>query len=286
MKKISFILLVVLGSVLTSAAQDTSYRILSESDYTAKAKLGGNFSFGSRQVKLVVYEYPSTDVDGKAVTISGVIMIPSNILDGSVPCDGVVMYNHYTVGSPDDVPSKCGKGLNDISALVANPLRPNYIIVACDYIGYGSSADHMVSYISGDTNSRNALDGLLAARQFFKDRDIPQGKYLFNVGFSQGGTVSMFAAKLTDTEKKYKDMFLRMRKDKQDLLGWRTARFREDLFRLCGAGCLRRSRRCGHDAHLRQRELSSRHRLQGYVPGTRCLEGARLFQDQGQERDR
>ena len=206
MKKLTIILLALVASVLTSAAQNASYRILSESDYTAKAKLGGSFSFGSREVKLVVYDYPSTDADGKAVTISGVIMIPTNILDGSVPCDGVVMYNHYTVGSPDDVPSKCGKGLNDISALVANPLRPNYIIVACDYIGYGSSADHMVSYISGDTNSRNALDGLLAARQFFKDRDIPQGKYLFNVGFSQGGTVSMFAAKLTDTEKKYKDI--------------------------------------------------------------------------------
>ena len=94
------------ASVLTSAAQDASYRILSESDYTAEAQLGGNFSFGSRQVRLMVYDYPSTDADGKAVTISGVIMIPSDILDGSVPCDGIVMYNHYTVGSPNDVPSK------------------------------------------------------------------------------------------------------------------------------------------------------------------------------------
>ncbi len=206
MKKITLILLALVALVLTSAAQDTSYRILSENDYTAKAKLGGNFSFGSREVKLVVYDYPSTDADGKTVTISGVIMIPTNILDGSVPCDGVVMYNHYTVGSPDDVPSKCEKGLNEISALLANPLRPNYIVVASDYIGYGSSIDHNVSYICGDTNGRNALDGLLAARQFFKDRDIPQGKYLFNMGFSQGGTESMFAAKLTDTEKKYKDI--------------------------------------------------------------------------------
>ena len=206
MKKITLILLALVALVLTSAAQDASYRILSENDYTAKAKLGGNFSFGSREVKLVVYDYPSTDADGKAVTISGVIMIPTNILDGSVPCDGVVMYNHYTVGSPDDVPSKCEKGLNEISALLANPLRPNYIVVASDYIGYGSSIDHNVSYICGDTNGRNALDGLLAARQFFKDRNIPQGKYLFNMGFSQGGTESMFAAKLTDTEKKYKDI--------------------------------------------------------------------------------
>ena len=216
MKKITLILLALVALVLTSAAQDTSYRILSESDYTAKAKLGGNFSFGSREVKLVVYDYPSTDADGKTVTISGVIMIPTNILDGSVPCDGVVMYNHYTVGSPDDVPSKCEKGLNEISALLANPLRPNYIVVASDYIGYGSSLDHNVSYICGDTNGRNALDGLLAARQFFKDRDIPQGEHVCR------------------QTHRYREE-VQGHPFRQDLLGWWSARFRADLFHLRGA---------------------------------------------------
>lgn len=180
------------------------YTILSECDTTVKARLSGSFSFGSRQVRHIVYEYPSADADGKAVTISGVIMIPSDILDGSSPCDGVVMYNHYTLGSPEDAPSLGGDGLSAISAMLSNPLRPNYIIVASDYIGYGSSIDHNVSYISGDTNGRNALDGLLAARRLFEDRGIPQGKYLFNLGYSQGGTESMFAAKLTDTEEKYR----------------------------------------------------------------------------------
>ncbi len=203
MKKISFILMVLMFSVLSSTAQD-AYRIISERDTTVKAQLGGSFSFGSREVKYIVYEYPSTDADKKAVTISGVIMIPSNILDGSVPCDGVIMYNHYTIGSPEDAPSKGGKGLEAISGMLSNPLKPNYIVVASDYIGYGSSIDHNVSYICGDTNGRNSLDGLLAARQLFEDRQIPQGKFLFNMGFSQGGTESMFAAKLTDTEAKYK----------------------------------------------------------------------------------
>ena len=80
------------------------------------------------------------------------------------------------------------------------------MFVAADYIGYGSSIDSNVSYISGDTNSRNALDGLLAARQLFEDRQVPQGKYLFNMGFSQGGTVSMYAGRLTDTDDKYRDI--------------------------------------------------------------------------------
>ena len=184
-------------------AQNANYNILAERDTTVKAKIE-SVTLGSRDVKYIVYEYPSTDPDNLPVTISGVIMIPSEIVSGQMPCDGIIMYNHYTVGGVEDVPSQGGDGLAAISALVSNPLKPNYIVVACDYIGYGSSISHPAAYLCGDTNARNCLDGLLAARQLLDDKQIPQGKYLFNLGFSQGGTESMFAAKLTDTEDKYK----------------------------------------------------------------------------------
>jgi len=184
-------------------ASDYDYKILHRADTTVKAKLG-SISFGSRDVRFYVYEYPSTDPDGRPVTISGIIMAPSAIVDGSEPCDGVIMFNHATIGSPSQAPSQ--GGLDVPSAVLANPLRPNYIIVMSDYIGYGSSIDHPVAYLSGDTNARNALDGLLAARQLFADENIPQGKYLFNMGYSQGGTESMYAAKLCDTDAKYKSI--------------------------------------------------------------------------------
>jgi hypothetical protein len=72
-----------------------------------------------------------------------------------------------------------------------------------DYIGYGSSIGHQIAYLCGDTNARNCLDGLLAARQLLDDKQIPQGRFLFNMGYSQGGTESMYIAKLRDME--YKD---------------------------------------------------------------------------------
>ena len=204
MKKTSLIFLALVASVLTCAA-DNTYKIISERDTMMKAKLEG-ISLGSRQLRHIVYEYPSTDADGNNVTISGVIMIPSEVFDGSTPCDGVIMYNHPTIGNPKDAPSQGGKALEPVSIFMASPLKPNYIYVLSDYIGYGSSIDSDVSYISGDTNSRNALDGLLAARQLFQDKNIPQGKFLFNVGYSQGGTVSMYAGRLTDTDEKYKNI--------------------------------------------------------------------------------
>ena len=202
MKKL-YSMIFLLTSLITVQAQDISYNILSEHDTTVKAQLSG-LTLGSREVKHIVYEYPSTDPDGQPVNISGVIMIPSDVVNGQTPCDGIIMYNHYTVGNVEDAPSQGGDGLTAISAMISNPLKPNYIIVASDYIGYGSSVSHPAAYLCGDTNARNCLDGLLAARKLLEDKQIPQGKYLFNIGFSQGGTESMFAAKLTDTDDKYK----------------------------------------------------------------------------------
>jgi hypothetical protein len=199
MKKISFLLLILVASVLSSAAQDASYKIIYDRDTVVKARVG-SFSLSSRPVRRIIYVYPSKDADGKPATISGVIMIPSDIIDGT-PCDGIILFNRATLGSPDDCPSTGNQEL--INGLIANPLKPNYILVMSDFIGYGSSSQYPMFYHSGDVNARNSLDGLLAARQILDDQQLPQGKYLFNLGFSQGGSESLYVAKLRDME--YKD---------------------------------------------------------------------------------
>ena len=199
MKKTTIILLALIASVLTSAAQDINYKIIYDRDTVVKARVG-NFSLSSRSVRRIIYEYPSKDADGKPATISGVIMIPSNIIDGT-PCDGIMLFNRATLGSPEDCPSAGNQEL--INGLIVNPLQPNYILVMSDFIGYGSSSQYPMFYHSGDVNARNSLDGLLAARQILTDENLPQGKYLFNLGFSQGGSESLYVARLRDME--YKD---------------------------------------------------------------------------------
>ena len=187
--------------VLTSAAQGSAYKILSECDTTIYAIVEG-ITLGSRDVHHIVYEYPSKDFEGEKITISGVIDVPSNVYDGSAPCDGVILYNHYAESTTTGAPSIQGEEVPN--GILGSPLKPNYILVISDYIGFGSSADRPQAFLCGNVNARNSLDGLLAARQLFEDRQIPQGKYLFNVGFSQGGTETMQVAKLRDME--YKDL--------------------------------------------------------------------------------
>jgi len=199
MKRLTTTVLVLVLTAFRAAAQDVAYTILSEADTVIKTRVAG-ITLDSRAVRRYVYEYASKDADGHPATVSGVVMIPQNVLEGT-SCDGIMLFNHATLSSPEDAPSQGNAEL--VNGLIANPLRPNYILVMSDYIGYGSSASHPLFYHSGDVNARNILDGLLAARQLLNDRNIPQGKYLFNLGFSQGGSESLYVAKLRDME--YKD---------------------------------------------------------------------------------
>ena len=200
MKKFILTTIVMLCACLLSVSAQDAYKILSECDTTVKAKIE-QVTLGSRDVRHFVYEYPSKDGDGQPVTISGIVMVPADIANGTTPCDGIILFNHHTIGGPEQAPSQ--GGLDVPSGILANPLKPNYIIVMSDYIGYGSSIGHKIAYLCGDTNARNCLDGLLAARQLLDDKQIPQGRFLFNMGYSQGGTESMYIAKLRDME--YKD---------------------------------------------------------------------------------
>ena len=94
MKKTAIIILALVACVLTCAAEEYTYKIIAEADTTIKTRAGG-VTLYSRNVRRYVYEYPSKDVDGKPVTISGVIIIPSEIAKGTAPCDGIMLFKIY-----------------------------------------------------------------------------------------------------------------------------------------------------------------------------------------------
>ena len=141
----------------------------------------------SRAMHRIDIAYPSVDAKGNAIRLSGSIVIPGNVYDGSSPVDGVVLYNRYTQMQPECCPTR-GFAQGEF-VFMCTPLQPNWILVESDFYGFGITSDHVVDqyYVYGDANGHASIDCLLAARKVLDERGISQGKYLFNVGVSSGG---------------------------------------------------------------------------------------------------
>ena len=78
--------LTLLAAVMMTVAnaQEAAYKILHQCDTTVKAQMEvGGLSLGSRDTHYIVYEYPSKDGEGKPVTISGVVLVPSDVANGT-----------------------------------------------------------------------------------------------------------------------------------------------------------------------------------------------------------
>lgn len=149
-----------------------------------------------RDVRVLRYLYPSVDPSGDPVTLSGIIVIPKNILDGDAQSNGILLFNHFTIANYREAPSE---DYNYLEAMfIANPLAINYIIVESDFYGFGTSVRFPQAYLYGQTNAKASLDGLAAAKVLLENMGINYGKYLFNVGYSSGGFDALAVQKEVD----------------------------------------------------------------------------------------
>lgn len=129
----------------------------------------------------IVVEYTSVAADNtSAQRVSGVITIPNG------PIMGIMIDNHYTMTSNDEVPSVIG------TTSAGHFLGSLYCIVAADYVGYGKSADLLHPYLCHKVCARNSIDLALIAQDILQKRGVNTDKLeLYNMGYSQGGAVAM-----------------------------------------------------------------------------------------------
>lgn len=141
----------------------------------------------SRDMHRIDIAYPSVDAKGNAIRLSGSIVIPGNVYDGSSPVDGVLLYNRYTQMQAECCPTS-GFAQGEF-VFMCTPLQPNWILVESDFYGFGITSDHIIDqyYVYGDANGHASIDCLIAARKVLDERGISQGKYLLNAGVSSGG---------------------------------------------------------------------------------------------------
>ena len=151
-----------------------------------------------RPVTRLNYFYPSTDPFGEPISLSGTIIIPDEIWNGEKSSEGIMLFNHYTVFHRDEAPTRGYAPLE--SMFMANPLKPNYIVVESDFYGFGSTVRFPQAFLQGTNNARASLDGLLAARRILEEMGIDYGPLCFNLGYSSGGFDALATQKLRDME--------------------------------------------------------------------------------------
>ena len=82
------------------------------------------------------------------------------------------------------------------------------LVVAPDYLGYGSSVSTTHPYMCTTLTARNVVDGILAAMEYIVTQKNNLGKsyrfasdyYTWNVGYSQGGAATLAVHKYLETE--------------------------------------------------------------------------------------
>lgn len=153
-----------------------------------------NFSQGSRVVELSG-TYPSIDLDGNPVRLSGKVVMPAN---GKAKC--AILVSHYTIGSNAEAPSNTFP-LEGVLAHLG------YVLIFPDYLGYGVTSEYTHPYLVLEQTARNEADMLFAVMPFLQaagvEFEYPDGLML--MGYSQGGANTM--ALLYYLETNYPDLF-------------------------------------------------------------------------------
>ncbi|MBC7841178.1 MAG: alpha/beta hydrolase [Gemmatimonadaceae bacterium] len=138
--------------------------------------------------------YQSTAVDGAAVPVSALVIVPT-----APPADSfrkVVTWAHGAVGvaprcAPSLIPGvRYAPAIPGLDSLIA----AGYVITATDYQGLGTDGPH--PFLIGRAEGANVLDAVRAARSM---PEAQAGKDFLIWGESQGGHAALFAGQLAAT---------------------------------------------------------------------------------------
>ena len=134
-------------------------------------------------IDVAAIEYNTTGVDGKQVTVSGVIAIP----EGTISYEHLLSIQHGTLDM-EDAPSK------QLFYYEMMPVVSGHIVVMADYLGYGSSQtpDCQHPYLHNKLTGTVCADMIEAAREYLKYKSITENDDDIELlGYSQGGQATI-----------------------------------------------------------------------------------------------
>lgn len=163
-------------------------------EHRTKASLvtdfGSFIQFGADLYR-VTYETP--DIYGVIDTASGLYVYP--VAEANDRIFPMLIYQHGTVGSRDDVPSELMGGY-ELALFWAGV---GFATTAADFLGLGTSRGFH-PYVHSRTEASAAIDFHLAAKEYSQDNGLFINDQLFVTGYSQGGHGAAAAQKMIQEE--------------------------------------------------------------------------------------
>jgi hypothetical protein len=188
-------------TTLTSCSEDSNIE-MPETNDNDMITVACNTHNKGKKLTIINFNYPSTDPNGKAVTLSAAIIIGDEVQPYSheKKAKGFMLYNHFTVYKDSECPTK---GDTMIPEMMAGS---GLITVAADYYGFGATKNRPQAYCMSRCNAQASVDALLYAKKLLAKRGYTWDDALFNIGYSQGAQTAIGVVRLL-TEK-YPDIRL------------------------------------------------------------------------------
>ena len=131
-------------------------------------------------------DYLTSDAQGQLVRASGLVSVPVKAAGTKSP---VLSYQHATTYRNAEAPSN-----HAVATEVAIGLASlGYIVVAPDYVGYGSSLGTPHPYLLSSPSAAAVVDLLTAAKTWRGKNQVNDNGQLFMTGYSEGAYVTMAA---------------------------------------------------------------------------------------------
>ena len=137
-------------------------------------------------------EYLTIGAQGQSVLASGMVSVPVKPAGAKSP---VLSYQHGTIFHDAEAPSN-----NAVASEVAVVMASlGYIVLAPDYVGYGTSKGTPHPYLLSTPSAAAVVDFLTAAKTWRAGQGVADNQQLFLTGYSEGGYVTMAAHRALQT---------------------------------------------------------------------------------------
>jgi pimeloyl-ACP methyl ester carboxylesterase len=180
---------------------------------TVTAMAPGKPAFGMKGYRVV---YSTKNERGEDIKVSGLITVPvpSELILNGLKAKGknysmsIVSNQHGTIFPDYEAPTSsviATKKPTTIGTMFS--AIGGFVTVEPDYIGFGESKTELHPYLLEKSSASTVVDMIEAAIKFGNDNQLPLNGQIFLTGYSEGGYVTLAAAK--EIEKNHPDMTLK-----------------------------------------------------------------------------